>query len=272
MPPCTAFGRCVDKTWGLSEQGDSGVDESEPNLVEIALAILRLRRGDPSLSTLDLSFCGYRQIESLLQGEDSDSDDSGGADGAEKLPRRNVGRMRALAQAISASKNLTELRMVNCQMGPRACAALSPGIGQSAALRTLNLSYNRLGAEGAGCLALALAESRSLEAVILKACSIGPTECAALSEGICKSAILVELDLSYNRIEEAGALRLGQAVRNGPKRRVPLELAGVELACVAERLGLGKHSDRWTTAAILAALNDSCCSAGVEVCRDTTAD
>jgi hypothetical protein len=270
----SAFGRCIEE----SPEADSD-REAEPNRVDLAFLLLRLRRGDPSLTMLDLSFCLHSDIESLLASADSDSESEsdsnrhlavGGipeADGAGPSFRHKRG-MQALADAISCSP-VVQLRMVSCRMGPSEVCSLGTGIGRSAVLTSINLSFNRLGKEGARALAQALAASRSLTTVILKSCHMGPSEVAALSPGIRNNALLGVLDLSFNSIEEAGAMHLGAVLQNGPKRKTPLELIGVDLAPVAAKMGLGKSESGWTTRTIIAALNESC-TTGVEVSREET--
>ena len=49
-------------------------------------------------------------------------------------------------------------------------------------------------------------------------------------------------------------------MRQGPPRRVPLPLYGVDLGRVAAQVGLGDTAGGWDTGKVLAALNVKCAS------------
>ena len=111
-------------------------------------------------------------------------------------------------------------------------------MGESPSLVTLDLSINKIGDSGAAALDLALAASSAL----------------------------THLKLSCE-ITALGAAHIAQGVRQGPLRRVPLTLEGVELggplgSMLAVRLGLGDAPGGWDTDKVLAALNDMCAAAG----------
>ena len=104
-------------------------------------------------------------------------------------------------------------------------------MGRSSSLATLHLHDNKIGDSGAEGLGRALAASSTLTALYLRYCGI----------------------------TAVGAAHIAQGVRQGPPRRVPLMLQGIELDSVhAAQMGLGDTSGGWDTGKVLAALNVMC--------------
>jgi hypothetical protein len=83
----------------------------------------------------------------------------------------------------------------------------------------------------------------------------------ALGAALAATSTLTSLNLGYCGITAAGAAHLAEGVRQGPPRRVPLTLHGVDLGRVAAQVGLGDTAGGWDTDKVLAALNVKCAAA-----------
>ena len=177
------------------------------------------------------------------------------------LTRTSIGedRWRELGEALSDNSTLTNLDLGHCGITAAGAAHLAEGVGKSASLATLNLWSNKIGDSGAQALGAALAATSTLTSLVLESCGI----------------------------TAAGAAHLAEGVRQGPPRRVPLTLHGVDLGRVAAQVGLGdtaakmkeeekiakakekaeeaekaaKEKGGWDTEKVLAALNVKCAAA-----------
>ena len=142
-------------------------------------------------------------------------------------------RWRELGEALSDNSTLTNLDLGYCGITAAGAAHLAEGVGKSASLATLDLLGNNLRDSGAQALGAALAATSTLTSLNLENCGI----------------------------TAAGAAHLAEGVRQGPPRRVPLTLHGVDLGRVAAQVGLGDTADGWDTDKVLAALNVKCAAA-----------
>jgi hypothetical protein len=128
-------------------------------------------------------------------------------------------------------------------------------VGKSASLATLDLYGNNLRDSGAQALGAALAATSTLTSLDLGLCGItaaGATRTASSRRASRRA---------YSGITAAGAVHLAEGVRQGPPRRVPLTLHGVDLGPVAAQVGLGDTAGGWDTKKVLAALNVKCAAA-----------
>ena len=204
------------------------------------------------------------------------------------LPSNGIGAEGAqgLVPLLELGTSLRTLNLRFCDIDAAGCAALSEGVGRSAALAELHLFGNHIGDAGAQALGAALGSCASLTRLNLGCCKIGPAGCRALCEGVLSNAAIVDLslmnncfgdagvrdlatmlsehgamtrvDLTANSISEHGATLLLQAVQRGPKRLSPLELRGVSLSNAATAVGLVGTGGGSDNASILSALNDRC--------------
>ena len=142
-------------------------------------------------------------------------------------------RWRELGEALSDNSTLTSLNLGLCGITAAGAAHLAEGVGKSASLATLHLYGNQIGDSGAQAL------------------------CAALAA----TSTLTSLNLGYCGITAAGEAHLAEGVRQGPPRRVPLTLHGVDLGWVASQVGLGDTAGGWDTEKVLATLNVKCAAA-----------
>ena len=202
-------------------------------------------------------------------------------------------RWRELGEALSDNSTLTNLDLGYCGITAAGAAHLAEGVGKSASLATLDLWSNKIGDSGAQALCAALVATSTLTSLNLRNCRITAAGVAHLAEGVGKSAslatlnlrssggsnhlgdsgaqalgaalaatsTLTSLNLGYCGFTAAGAAHLAEGVRQGPPRRVPLTLHGVDLGRVAAQVGLGDTAGGWDTEKVLAALNVKCAAA-----------
>ena len=193
----------------------------------------------------------------------------------------------ALSMALAVSSTLCSLDLRYCEITAAGAAHLAQGVGKSASLATLSMSGNKIVDSGAEGLSVSLTISSTLTSLYLNSCGIAAAGAEHLAAGVSKSVSLVTLDLSGNTIGDRGAEVLGKAlaasstlttlylgsceitaagaahiahgVKQGPPRRVPLKLWGVELGSAqAAQVGLLDVAGGWDTHKVLAALNAKC--------------
>ena len=99
----------------------------------------------------------------------------------------------------------------------------------TAALRTIDLSWNAAGDTGARALAAALPES-GLTSLNLHANYITDAGAAALTEAVGRAESLVELAITGNKLSEAAAEGLAQAVGRNRERALCLDCGEVTTA------------------------------------------
>jgi hypothetical protein len=112
---------------------------------------------------------------------------------------------------------------------------LAAGLTSHATLCTLDLSFNSCGDVGADCLATLIRESPALRTLKLKDNGIGPMGATALASALVQptaqksSALLEELDLSHNRMGDAGARAFAHALGTSgcPLRALDLSCSAI---------------------------------------------
>ena len=96
----------------------------------------------------------------------------------------------------------------------------------TAALRRVDLGWNAVGDGGATALAAALPES-GLTSLDLRANSVTDAGAAALTAAVGRAESLVELAFTGNKLSEAAAERLAQAVGRNRERSLCLDCGEV---------------------------------------------
>ncbi|XP_038129253.1 NLR family CARD domain-containing protein 3-like isoform X2 [Cyprinodon tularosa] len=103
---------------------------------------------------------------------------------------------------------LQSLLLASCRLSEVSCGALASVLQTNRCLTELDLSYNdSLQDSGVALLSAGLAGSSKLETLKLRNCKLTEISCASLHPAL-KSSLLKHLDLSQNRVEDAGVLQL----------------------------------------------------------------
>jgi hypothetical protein len=135
----------------------------------------------------------------------------------------------ALGRMLLTNRTLTKLDLDDAHIGPRGCVELCKGLMKNKTLLELNMQENNLGDEGLTALGNTLAVNTTLKQVAIGG-NRGHTD--------------------------AGLTFLALGLRRAPKRADQLKLTGIELASVAETIGLGVAPGGWSTIKMLQVFHD----------------
>ncbi len=118
---------------------------------------------------------------------------------------------KEIALAISESilhpsSNVSSLSLQHAGIDIATADMLTRSIAENAALRVLNLSWNKLGSAGVVRLARTLTKNKTLKVLLLHGCEIGPYN--GLAHALKLNATLKELGLESNQIGAMGAFLL----------------------------------------------------------------
>ena len=114
---------------------------------------------------------------------------------------------------------LEHIELTNCSIGPQEAQNLAKALCVNTSVKTLHLSRNPLGDEGAKALAEILGENgavssgtvnTTLEHVDLSWCCIGPVGAQHLAQALCVNTSLKILKLSRNPLGDEGAKTLAE--------------------------------------------------------------
>ena len=119
----------------------------------------------------------------------------------------------ALGEALKSNKTLKELELVYCDIGAEGGKALASALSEgSAVLNKIVLDGNKIKDEGAIALGEALKSNKTLKELALSSCGIGAEGAKALASALSEgSAVLKNVDVSYNYIQGEGAQQLAAA-------------------------------------------------------------
>ncbi|XP_053198751.1 NACHT, LRR and PYD domains-containing protein 12-like, partial [Scomber japonicus] len=124
---------------------------------------------------------------------------------------------------------LDTLRLTDCKLSERSCAALSSVLSsQSSSLRDLDLSNNNLQDSGVKQLSAGLESPHcGLETLRLTDCNLSERSCAALSSVLSsQSSSLRDLDLSNNNLQDSGVKQLSAGLESPHCELKTLSLSG----------------------------------------------
>ncbi len=148
---------------------------------------------------------------------------------------------QALDAALAATSTLTSLNLGNCGIMSAGGSHLAEGVGKSATLARLDL-YD-------------LYNTNKIGDSWYNTNEIWDSGAQAHGAALAATSTLTSLNLGGCRITAAGAAHLAEGVWQGPLRRVPLTMHGVDLGRVAVQVGLGDTAGGWDTGKVLADLN-----------------
>eukprot|EP00958_Prasinococcus_capsulatus_P024853 scaffold3973_cov198-Prasinococcus_capsulatus_cf.AAC.2 len=213
---CTALEELDLDSNRIGEAGARALAEALPHGMATTLRVLKLRNnglfstglGDAGLAALAPALRECTALEEL----DLDSNRIGEAG------------TRALAEAFPQrmASTLRVIKLSNVNIGAAAFRLLAPKLSQCSVVEELDLSGNKMQKAGM----LAVAESLAGVAGSLRVLKLGsnPTTSSEAHETIatalCQCTALQELHLPSNRVGEAGAFALVEAIRRMPNLRV----------------------------------------------------
>ncbi|XP_078528559.1 NACHT, LRR and PYD domains-containing protein 12-like isoform X2 [Lissotriton helveticus] len=120
---------------------------------------------------------------------------------------------------------LKELSLNGCEITVATCAALAAALRSSRSLLDLDLNCNKLGDAGATVLCDGLKHPDTrLQKIHLYLCGITGASCAALAAVLCSNRSLLDLDLEQNKLGDAGASLLWEALKHPDTRLQKIRL------------------------------------------------
>lgn len=149
--------------------------------------------------------------------------------------KRQLSSPRTRSPALSPHPSSHRLAPTTATHQERTLTALGPINTPPSPAPDLDVSHNAIGDAGAASLGALLTEGTPvrLEALQAEACGVGPEGVAALLRSVSKSSRMRFLDLSGNRLGEAGALAVAALVRTGTPQLEELRLCGGGMADAA---------------------------------------
>mmetsp|Transcript_16202 Transcript_16202/g.26992 ORF Transcript_16202/g.26992 Transcript_16202/m.26992 type:complete len:376 (+) Transcript_16202:75-1202(+) len=123
----------------------------------------------------------------------------------------------ALARAIRVCGSLTSIdlsrnKLTSFGRDLSGLQSVASAIAESSLLTRLDLSVNRLGAEGSRIIADCISKSSSLIELNLYLNFLGPAGALAISDGVASSKSIRELDLSANKMGPWGAKAIADGI------------------------------------------------------------
>lgn len=162
---------------------------------------------------LDLGWCGMTDLgaRALAEALKKNKRVTYVRIGNNKVTARGIG---AIAEALETNSCITRLLVNACRLDCDGASRLAQALKTNSVLKRIHLGSNKEMGKGAAEIAAALKENRSLEHIDLSYCDIDDDTvnkiALALQEN--KKTALKEIDLSGNKITDAGAERLVQAL------------------------------------------------------------
>eukprot|EP01135_Chromosphaera_perkinsii_P001830 Nk52_evm9s211 gene=Nk52_evmTU9s211 len=147
--------------------------------------------------------------------------------------RLEVEGAKALSEAFSCIGTMTEISLPQNGISYKGIRALAGAVALNPSLRMLDLNDNTFTKKGCVAMARVLSGAAQLEKINFGDCLLGSKGCGMLSEALEGDEHLQALrflDLTYNEINDAAAVKLGRFLR-GKKRLEKVELNG---NCIGE--------------------------------------
>ncbi|KAL0629149.1 Ribonuclease inhibitor [Plecturocebus cupreus] len=126
----------------------------------------------------------------------------------------DVGIVELCPGLLHPSSRLRTLWIWECGLTAKSCEDLCRVLRAKDSLKELSLAGNELGDEGARLLCECLLEPGcQLESLWVKSCSFTAACCAPFSSVLAQNKFLLELQISNNKLRDAGMLELCQGLR-----------------------------------------------------------
>eukprot|EP00667_Euglena_gracilis_P005882 EG_transcript_5924 len=126
--------------------------------------------------------------------------------------------IQAFARALSSNSTVASLSLQNVKEA--GLAVVLPALAFNAALRQLDLRYNRLTDVGAELVSKLLVSGSRLQCLHLYGNCIGPGGCGHLAEMLKWNDSLLELNLRYNSVGDEGARALAAGLQKNQALRL----------------------------------------------------
>ena len=120
----------------------------------------------------------------------------------------------AITELLKSCTNLQTLNLDYNKIGADGATALAEGLKSCTNLQTLDLGYNNIGSDGATALAEGLKSCTNLQTLHLRSNNIGSDGATALAEGLKSCTDLQTLDLRSNNIGSDGATALAEGLKS----------------------------------------------------------
>ena len=120
----------------------------------------------------------------------------------------------AITELLKSCTNLQTLNLEYNKIGADGATALAEGLKSCTNLQTLDLGYNNIGSDGATALAEGLKNCTNLQTLHLHSNNIGSDGATALAEGLKSCTNLQTLDLRSNNIGSDGATALAEGLKS----------------------------------------------------------
>ena len=130
------------------------------------------------------------------------------------MKTRNANISQSASQMFNFDVNATTLDLSYNKIGVEGARALALNLANVKCLTTLDLSYNKIGDEGARALALNIANAKCLTTLNLSYTNVGDEGARALALNLANAKCLTTLDLSGNKIGDEGARALALNLAN----------------------------------------------------------
>jgi Ran GTPase-activating protein (RanGAP) involved in mRNA processing and transport len=151
------------------------------------------------------------------------------------LHGNHIGGEGAAALAgLKVNSSLQTLNLTWNKIGDDGAVALAAGLKVNSSLQTLNLTWNKIGDEGAVALAEALKDNKSLQTLALCKNQIGDEGAKALAGALKVNSSVRHLNLRSNKISDSGAAALADALKDN-KSLTKVELGSNQIGAEGAR-------------------------------------
>ncbi|MDF2964790.1 MAG: hypothetical protein K0Q51_178 [Rickettsiaceae bacterium] len=127
---------------------------------------------------------------------------------------RNVGQVKALAEAITKTKSLKDLILWDNNISKDGMEILLPALKLNSSIEILSFGNNALGDDGARLISDFLRSNAVLKSLSLIYNNIGAEGACYLTEALSNNTALEVLSLSGNALGDKGAICLAEVIKN----------------------------------------------------------